>query len=297
MRIGMIGLDTSHCVAFTKLLNDPTAEHHIPGGRVVAAYPGGSPHFSLSRDRVAGFTRQLATEFGVEIVADIGELVRRTDAILLESVDGRQHREQFEAVAVGIPVFVDKPLATSASDAQAIVETARASRTPLMSCSSLRYAAGIADLVAPDERVDAAEAFGPATLLDDYPGLFWYGVHAAEVLFSFMGRGCQTVRCIEHEAIDVVVGRWDDGRVGVLRGTRLSQGYFGAVVHTGSGTEIGIARSDPPYYKLMLDRVMRFFATGEAPIDIDETVEIMAFLESAERSRAESGQPADLRPR
>lgn len=40
LRIGLIGLDTSHVIAFTKALNDPKAKDHVPGARVVAVFKG-----------------------------------------------------------------------------------------------------------------------------------------------------------------------------------------------------------------------------------------------------------------
>jgi hypothetical protein len=290
MKIGIVGLDTSHCVAFTRLLNDPQQEYHVPGARVVAAFAGGSPLFSLSRDRVTGFSEELARTYGIAIVESIEELAATVDAILLESVDGRQHREQFMKLASGKPVFIDKPFATSMQDARAIVRIAQNTGTPLMSCSSVRYAAGIADLLEPDERAEACEAFGRAALLDDYPGLFWYGVHSAEILFSMMGPGCRAVRCLEYPGMDVVVGEWGDGRLGIVRGTRLTHGDFGCVVHTQSGTRVGMARDVPPYYHLLLQRVVEFFRTGRPPINIKETLGIVAFLEAAELSRAHRGE-------
>ena len=294
MKIGMVGLDTSHCVAFTRLLNDPEQEYHVAGGEVVVAYPGGSPQFSLSRDRVAGFSDDLSGQYGVTLVETIEEVASTADAILLESVDGRQHLEQFARLAAGKPVFIDKPFATSAQDARGMVRISEETGTPLMSCSSVRYAAGIADLVPPGELVEACEAFGRAVLLDDYPGLFWYGVHSAEVLFAMMGPGCQKVRCIAYPDVDVVVGEWSGGRLGIVRGTRLTQGDFGCVVHTDVATRVGLASSDPPYYQLMLKHVMGFFETGESPIDIAETIGITAFLEGAEVSRAQGGREVNL---
>src|SRR4051794_34968819 len=89
LRAGMIGLDTSHVVAFTELLNGPKAIGELAGIRVVAAYPGGSPDLPASRDRVEGFTRKLRDEFGVEIVDSIDALLAKVDVVLLESVDGR----------------------------------------------------------------------------------------------------------------------------------------------------------------------------------------------------------------
>ena len=288
LNIGMVGLDTSHCLAFTGILNDRQNEYHLPGAQVVAAYPGGSEAFSHSRNRVQGFTLQLQEEYGVQICDDVSDLARHVDAILLESVDGRQHLAQFEQLAIGKPVYVDKPFAITTADAYAMVDIAAQTGTPVMSCSSLRYAAGLADL---DEgtTVLAAEAFGPGALLPDYPGLFWYGIHGAEILFSFMGPGCASARCIAYPDLDVVIGEWEDGRLGILSGTRIEDKQFGCVLHTADGTRCGVAGSQPPYYYLLLRQVMAFFQTGVSPIVVHETLDIIAFLEAAEQSRAEAG--------
>lgn len=290
IKIGMIGLDTSHCPAFASILHDPQQAWHVPGGRVVAAVPGGSEAFSLSHNRVAGFTAELRDTHGVQIVDDIETLAAQVDAILLESVDGRQHLEQFRRAAAGKPVYIDKPFATSTADAREIIRIAKRTGTPLMSCSSLRYAAGIHDLIPnPAETVKSCEAFGPAPILEDYPGLFWYGIHAAEMLFAFMGPGCAQVRCVATRDADVAVGEWRDGRAGVMRGMRLERGDFGCVVHTNTATRLGLAGATPPYYYTMLTRIMAFFRTGISPIPIEETFEIVAFLEAAERSKAQEG--------
>ncbi len=294
LKIGIVGLDTSHCKAFTEILNNSSHPHHVPGGRVVCAFPGGSDAFSLSRNRVDGFTSDLRDNYGIDIVSTIPDLVEQVDAVLLESVDGRQHLEQFRQLAVGKPVYVDKPLATTSEEAGAIHRIAMQTHTPLMSCSSLRYAAGIGDLVPSGETVTCCEAFGPAALLEDYPGLFWYGIHSAEVLFSFMGEGCRTVRTMAKPDMDIVVGEWQDGRAGILRGTRFAKGDFGCVVHTSGGTRLGTAKVDPPYYAVMLQKVMEFFKTGISPISINETLEIIAFLEAADASRNEDGQSIAL---
>jgi len=290
LRVGMVGLDTSHCPAFASLLNQREHEYHVPGAEVVGAYPGGSDLFSLSRDRVEGFTEQLVKEHGLTLYDSIQDLAGDMDAILLESVDGRQHLEQFAQTAMGKPVFIDKPFTTSTADAREIIKLANKTGTPVMSCSSLRYSAGIAGIVEQGEAVVSCEAFGPAAILEDYPGLFWYGVHSAEVLFSIMGVGCKAVRCVSHEDVDVVIGEWEDGRVGLIRGTRFEDHAFGCVVHTDADARCGIAQPKPPGYSLMLQRVVKFFQTGVSSIDIKETFEIMAFLEAADRSKEQGGR-------
>lgn len=285
MKVGMVGLDTSHCSAFAAILNDSKNEYHVPGAEIVAAYPGGSDLFSLSMNRVKGFTDELTDKYGVTLYDDIQKLAENVDAIFLESVDGRQHLDQLKQMASGKPVYIDKPFAVSTKDARAMIKLAADTSTPIMSCSSLRYAAGIADLVGPNEQIVSCEAFGPAAILDDYPGLFWYGIHSAEVLFTFMGAGCKKVRCIPSKDLDLVIGEWTDGRIGIFKGTRFEKGDFGCVVHTNEGTKCGLAKHTPPFYFMMLKKVLEFFKTGIAPIAIEETFDIIAFLEAADKSK------------
>ncbi|MBN1876032.1 MAG: Gfo/Idh/MocA family oxidoreductase [Anaerolineae bacterium] len=290
LKIGIVGLDTSHCVAFTELFNDEHHPHHVPGARVVAAYPGGSEMFSLSRDRVQGFTKTLREKYDLKLYDMLSALIRDVDAILLESVDGRQHLEQFRQLAMGKPVFIDKPLATSTAEARALLEIAEETHTPVMSASALRYAAGIANLVAPGAPALACEAYGPAPILEDYPGLFWYGIHSAEILFAMMGGGCRAVRALSYPAADIVIGEWADGRLGILNGTRIESHTFGCVVHRADGTRASVAGSDPPYYALLLKQVVSFLQTGVSPILPEETFEIIAFLEAADLSKAQGGK-------
>ena len=68
LRIGMIGLDTSHVIEFTRRFNDANDKNYIPGGKVVAAFKGGSPDIQSSSSRVEGYTKQLQEKYGVKIV-------------------------------------------------------------------------------------------------------------------------------------------------------------------------------------------------------------------------------------
>jgi hypothetical protein len=241
MKIGMIGLDTSHCPAFVKLLNDAANEFHVPGAKVVKAFPGGSKSFSSSHSRVGQFTEELKA-LGIQICDSIEAAAQDMDAFFLESVDGTQHLEQFKILAqFGKPVFIDKPMACSFADAKAIAEVASEKNIPVMSASAIRYAKGIDGLIEADETVQACEAFGPMALLPDYRDYFWYGIHSAEVLYAMMGRGCKTVQTFNTEKIDVIVGLWENGRIGTLKGSRVGANNFGCTVTTSKINKAGLA--------------------------------------------------------
>ncbi|MGE7823990.1 Gfo/Idh/MocA family protein [Paenibacillus sp. NPDC093718] len=290
LKIGMIGLDTSHVTAFTELLNRPDHPYHVPGGKVIAAYPGGSPDFELSYSRVQGYTDTLSGTYGVRIMDSMENVAEDCDVLLLESVDGRVHMEQFERIApYGKPVFIDKPFAVASKDALAIAETARRYRVPIMSCSALRYAEGLITVLndGGTQSIIGMDCYGPTALQPTQPGLFWYGIHTAEMLFAGMGKGCIQVTAAATDDHEFVTGLWKDGRIGTIRGNRRGNNQFGALIHRASGTRAVDVHAHPkPYYASMLEGIMGMFRTGEAPIDLEETLEIIRFIEAANESRA-----------
>lgn len=295
LRAGIIGLDTSHVVAFTKMLNAPGVTGDLAGVRVVAAYPGGSPDIAASRDRVAGFTRQLRDEFRVEIVDSVDALLAKVDVVLLESVDGRKHREQVEPVLKARkPVFIDKPVAGSLADAVRIYRLAERYGTPCFSSSSLRFGPPIRALTGDPKvgKVVGCDAFGPCPVEPHHPDLFWYGIHGVESLFTVMGTGCLAVTRVNTEGTDLVTGTWDGGRVGTFRGIRQGKAEYGALAFGSKGVALG--RFDGGYEPLLVE-ICKFFRTGRTPVTAAETLEIFAFMEAADESRRQAGAPVTLK--
>ncbi len=296
IRVGIIGLDTSHVTAFTALLNDPSHPQHVPGARVVAAYKGGSPDIQSSASRVDRFTSELQTKWQVELVGTIEELCQKVDAVLLESVDGRPHLAQVRPVlAAGKRVFIDKPLAASYRDAAEIVRLSKETGTPFFSTSSLRYVQDVQELKRTDRlgKMLGAVTFSPAPTESHHPDLFWYGIHGVEMLFTLMGAGCETVSRVHTEGSDVVVGRWKDGRTGTFRGIREGKADYGAIAFGGQAV---IASPIPMKvdYRALVVEIVRFFRSGVSPISSEEMLEVMAFMEAADLSKARGGQPVAL---
>lgn len=290
-RLGMIGLDTSHVVAFTRLINDPQSTY---GCKVVAGFPGGSPDVEASAGRVEQFTTQLRDRYGVEIVESIEELCTKVDGVLLESVDGRPHLRQVRPViAAGLPVFIDKPMAGSLADVIEIFRLAKAAGVPCWSSSSLRYALGIQAMKAEGKTgpILGCDVYSPCALEEHHPDLYWYGVHGVEILYTLMGTGCQSVSRVHTEGWDVVVGRWKDGRIATFRGIRQGKGGYGATVY---GRDAIVVLDQYAGYKPLVDEVVTFFKTGQVPVPPEETIELFAFMTAADESKARGGQPVDV---
>ncbi len=297
LRIGIIGTDISHVPIFTRILNDDTAPDHIPGGRVVAAYKGGSPDIVSSRTRVDGFAEELRAKWHVEFVPDIPTLCTKVDAVLLESGDGRIHLEQVKPViAAHKPVFIDKPLASTLEDAREIARLAREAGVPWFSSSGLRFGQIATTMKYAD--ATGVTVWGPGPMEEHhYLDLSWYAIHPVEMLFTLMGTGVEEVTRIaggdRTSGSDVVVGRWKDGRIGTVRVLRPS-GPYGAMVYRGK--EIVQSPPNVPYsYVPLLKQIMAFFQTGKPPVSPEETLEIFAFMDAAQRSKEQGGKPVKLR--
>ena len=292
LRAGIIGLDTSHVMAFTNLFQDPKAEGHRGRIRVVAGYPGGTD-IPASKDRVGKITEELRTA-GAEIVDSIPALLAKVDVVLIESVDGRPHLEQARPVLEARkPLFIDKPVAGSLADAVAIFALAKRLGVPCFSSSSLRFTPGVLGM-RNDPRVGdvvGCDVWGPCPLEPTHPDLFWYGIHGVEMLFTIMGTGCERVTRSRTEGTEVVTGIWKDGRAGVFRGIRQGKAEYGAMVFGTKGIE---SSGEYGGYGPLVEEIAKFFVTGKAPVSPEETIEIFAFMEAADESRRKDGEPVTL---
>ena len=296
IRVGIIGTDTSHVTAFTKLLNDKSDPGHVPGARVVAAFKGGSPDVEASRTRIDRFAAELAEKWRVEFVKSIEELCGKVDAVLLESVDGRPHLNQVRPVFKAKKrVFVDKPFTASYADAREIVRLSRESGVPFFSSSSLRFVADVQAMKNSGKHggLTGAFTFGPENLEPHHPDLFWYGIHAVEMLYTLLGPGCEELTRVKTDSADTVVCRWKDGRIGTMRGLIRGKQEYGAVAF---GAKSVLATPVPMKsdYRGLLVEVVKFFQTGAPPVQPEETLEIMAFMEAADLSKARGGVPVAL---
>jgi len=290
-RIGIIGLDTSHVTAFTKLINDPTKNY---GCKVVAGYPGGSPDIPSSADRVDKYTEELRDKYGVEIVDSIEELCQKVDGILLESVDGRPHLKQARPViAAKKPLFIDKPMAGNLADVLEIFRLAKENNVSCWSSSSLRYSPGIVEMKKTNSVGDilGCDAYSPCSLEEHHPDLYWYGVHGVEILYAVMGTGCQSVRRVQTPDYEFVVGFWEGGRIGTYRGLRKGRHDYGATVF---GTKSIIQAGKYGGYEPLVDEIIKFFKTGKVPVPQEETIEIFAFMSAADESKVKGGAAVSI---
>ena len=289
IRIGMVGLDTSHATAFTAILN----EGKVAGGRVVAGVKQFSPDIEYSATRVDKYVELLTTRYGVKLYDSVEEMLPHVDAVMVESVDGRPHLEQARpAIEAGKLVFVDKPMAASLRDVIEIFQLARKHNTQVWSASNLRFHQGVVAAANADVgKLVSVFSCGPAPIEEHHPDLMWYGIHPVEAMFTVMGTGCETVQRTHTPGTDVVTGTWKDGRIGIVMGLRAGHAPYRVKVF---GTTGMVEHPAGGAYPELLTEVVKFFRTGKAPVDEATTIEIFAFMEAADESKRLDGKPVSI---
>ena len=285
LKIGIIGLDTSHTVAFTQLLqgNDTPPEQRLPGLRVAHAMRFPSPF----QEEKGQNERQAQMEaLGVVMKPSVAELAEGMDALFLEINDPAQHLPFFRQVAgLGLPIFLDKPLAADLADGRQIVALAQAKQTNVWSSSSLRYVrklvAARQQMTAPPTFCNVFGALGKAAAGSD---VVWYGCHVTEMLVTAMGVGAQSVTAVEDPVGVVAVVSYPNQRRAVAEYSRGSYTYGGRV-QAGGDVLYFDNRGDVLYHNLLVE-IKRWLDTGVLPVTLAESLEVQAIMEAVERSLA-----------
>jgi hypothetical protein len=293
IKLGILDFDTSHVVEFTTRLNHlhKAKEQWVDGAQVVVGCPGES---KIMPERIPGYVEQMK-KLGIELVDKPEAMIGKVDGMLIESQEGGAHWPRAKPfLDAGLPCFVDKPFTCSLADARRFADIAERKKVPVFSASSLRYGPELIGYLKDEKRgkIVGALSYGPAPLFEMdatlNPGLYHYGIHAVEVLYTLMGPGCQRVTCAHEKGADVVTGQWADGRLATLRGIRAGKSDYGFVAFAEKGVHAATI-STATTYRELLKEIVVFFSTKKAPVDLAVTVEMMAFIEAANRSAANHG--------
>lgn len=288
IKIGIIGLDTSHATAFTELLNGDSDDKFVKEFEVVAAYPYGSKTIRSSYERIPGYTEELR-KLGVEITSSIAELLGKVDCVMLETNDGRIHLDQaMEVFKSGKICYIDKPLGATLGQAIAIYEMTEKYKVPIFSSSALRYSPQNQRLRNGEfGKIMGADCYSPHKVEPTHPDFGFYGIHGVETLYTLMGTGCESVSRMSSKDVDVVAGRWKDGRIGTFRGIKEGPAIYGGIAYTSKGA---IAAGGYEGYKVLLDQILAFFKTGVSPVSREETIEIFTFMKASNMSKERNGR-------
>jgi len=282
-RVGIIGCDTSHTIAFTKLINVEKKDF-AADFRVAVAYKFGSKDIISSTNRYEKYIAQLQ-EMGVEMTGSIAELLEKCDVVCLETCDGREHLEQaIEVFKSGKRVFIDKPIAEDYAHAKRIYDEGLRYGAKYFSSSALRYADAQQECRAGKHgKVIGCDYFAPSYLETQgtHSRYTWYGIHGFEPIMAVMGTGVESVRTIAGKDFELIVMKWKDGRIATFR-AGLKFGNYGGYAFIEGAKPVSLGGYEG--YEKLLRQIITFFKTGDVPVPNEETLELFAVMDAAERS-------------
>lgn len=295
IKIGIIGLDTSHSIAFTKYLNDEeSSEPAVLKYQVVVAYPYGTQTIESAASRIPKYTEEIQN-YGVKIAGSIQSVIDQADCIFIETNDGRLHFEQaVEVFKSGKKVYIDKPIGSTLGEAIAIFKMAEKYGTKTFSSSTVRFAEQNQDLRAGKfGTVKGADVYSPHHPEATHPDFGYYGIHGVEGLFTVMGTGCTEVSRMSSDEGDIVVGKWEDGRLGTFRAIKTGPNVYGGTAITSKKKAVPAGTIDG--YKPLVNAILTFFETGILPVSPEETIEIFTFMKASNMSLKAGGKTIKMK--
>ncbi|MGE0608964.1 MAG: Gfo/Idh/MocA family oxidoreductase [Pirellulales bacterium] len=322
VKVGILGFDNYQAVEYVQFFNDPKAEEDLAGLLVTAALPVISPDYPESAALTARWQEQMLSRHQnakdpqdnappVAIVSSIDELLAKCDAVMIWSLDGRLHLQQATAVIkAGKPLFIGRPLASSAADAVAILKLAEEANVPCWSCSQHRYSPGFSGMRDHAEvgRVLGCDVYGGYDVKACDADQFIRALHSIETLYTIMGPGCVKVSCTSTPTVESITAVWSDGRLATYRGIKEGAVKYSATVFGDKGVSTagiyghgipvnGVVPTNDKYmgYGGLAIELAKFFRTGKPPVTPAETLEIFALLQAAEESRAQDGAMVPLK--
>lgn len=321
MRLGIIGIDSSHTPVFSNRINTMNKEgktkckvtHFWDPGKHEWQHPEGP---AQSAKDVAKW-REDTTKEGVVQVNSLDDLLKNVDGVLVLNINGHRHLElSIGPIARGMPTYVDKPATCSLDQARALLAMTRQYNARCYSASSLRFITEIPKL---DKEklgdIVAIDAFGNGEVLDMMPDLWHYGCHSIEMVdaifkWSGQGPGVKRVSSIKSKSPFVKGGvtqpgneatsgyhlldmEYRDGRIARIRCDRNGAWAFGATIHGTKGVQQFVVDFAPVYTRLV-EGMIKFFEGGEAPVSLRDIVENVAVMEAGNRSIAHGGEWVEI---
>lgn len=279
VNLAILGLDTSHGPAFARIIQQAYPQH-----RLVAAWPGGSNAIPASRDRVQGFTREVES-MAVPIVDSPEAAAANADAVFILTLDGDSHVPLLSAIMrPGLRVFIDKPMAYSATEAEQMFEKAKELNFGVFSASALRFLPLVQQLLL-DSRGNPIRKINlraPLNPIDGVPRYHFYAIHAAEILITLLGASVAKVERRESRNAEYFHIIWSEGQDAELELTTEPGSSFDLVIESNGGTRTKLRqleRSIKPLYRPLIDACIRFLEGGAPPVAPDETLAALALLD------------------
>ena len=304
LRLAMLGMipGNGHPFSWSSIINgyDPAALARCPYAGITAYM---SPHapdtVGIPGARVTHLWTDDPTEAPLvaatalipNIVAKPEDVIGQVDAVVISTDDGFDHvRRARPFIEAGLPVFVDKPLATSVEDLRTFIAWEK-SGARFLSSSGLRYAPEL------DPYLDGKSTLGSLRWVSSVTAKTWerYGIHALEPVFRLTGPGFTSIRLETAPGLEVAHLVHQSGTQVTLPVIYDGAATFGTLQ---LGGQAGLAsfRFTDTYttFRRQLVAFVEFLQTGKSAYPFAHTVELMAIIIAGLRSRAENSRRVEV---
>ncbi len=260
----------------TYMDRQPLESVRIPGARVT----------HLWTDDPADASKVAAASLIENIVTKPEDVIGHVDAAIISTDDGDDHIRRVKPfIEAGLPVFVDKPMATNVADLRQFVRWNKAGAT-ILSTSGMRYA--------PEMRLNDKQRtqIGDLRWITSFTCKTWerYGIHALEAVEPLLGPGFLTVQALSDAGGDVLHLTHRSGVRMTIGAIHDAYGSFGAVHLYGTKGALPLRLTDTyNAFRSQLVAFIEMLRTGKQPLPFDETVELMAIIIAGRRSREQQG--------
>lgn len=290
VRVALIGgAGAYHCQVFASLINEYDQQGYAEAGLAhLQAGPLGGLEVAAIWDPDPEQARTIARLASIPIVlGSMEEAIGKVEGVIIcDDVTMAHQRRAKPFLEAGLPTFIDKPLSPDPSEAAEIIEVATRHGAPMMSCSALRYARELEEArprIAALGKVRCATGTAPNELV-------FYGIHALELVHAVLGPGIGWVQNIGDGECSFVRCGYPDGRSIMLQvlGSGGGPGLHGCFFGERGAVHVQVSDS-VAYYGNMLRAFAGMVGTGQMPIPLEHTLEVIRTLAAAKRSQQEGG--------
>ena len=264
------------------LSGQPLEAVRIPGARVTHIWT----------DDPADAPLVAAASLIANVVAQPEDAIGQVDAAIVATDDGNDHvRRARPFVEAGVPVFVDKPMATNVPDLREFIRWHLAGNV-ILSTSGMRY---MPEMRAVTER---AADLGELRWITSFTCKTWerYGIHALESVYPVLGPGFVAAQTNHQAGSDIVHLTHRSGVQLTLGAIHDAYGSFGAVHVHGTKGQFALTLADTyTAFRAQLVAFIELLRTGQRPLPFSHTVELMAIVIAGVRSRERGGGVVTLR--
>lgn len=220
------------------------------------------------------------------VVGKPEDVIGLVDAVVIATDDGNDHvRRARPFIEAGLPVFIDKPMATNIDDLRQFVKWQREGKV-LLSTSGMRYA--------PEMKLSDAQRthLGDLRWITSFTCKTWerYGIHALEAVYPLLGPGFISAQTQHQDGSDIVHLRHQSGAQITLAAIHDAYGSFGGVHLYGTKGDLSLKLTDTySAFRAQLVAFIDMLRTGQPPFDFAQTVELMSIIIAGIQSREQNG--------